>query len=152
FRIGFTEALIPSFRQAERRAEFNEILGRLGGKEMDEEGSVDREHYIESLTPAETHAYYRALTYWDAHSGSPTAIHDFLDDQERVAEGLHHSHYQPRTQAGLFDGPPEFPAPSRTTGISHAVIEAEREMRGLPAFQKARRSHGQSFDEGVAAV
>lgn len=41
---------------------------------------------------------------------------------------------------------------SQTTSIKHAVVEAERELQGLPQFTKARRSHGQSFDEGVAAV
>lgn len=39
-----------------------------------------------------------------------------------------------------------------TTSIKHAVVEAERELQGLPQFVKARRSHGESFDQGVAAV
>lgn len=43
-------------------------------------------------------------------------------------------------------------SPSDTTGIKHAVVEAERELQGLPQFIKARRSHGESFDQGVAAV
>lgn len=41
---------------------------------------------------------------------------------------------------------------SPTTSIKHAVVEAERELKGLPQFTKARRSHGESFDQGVSAV
>lgn len=44
------------------------------------------------------------------------------------------------------------PVTPPTTGIKHAVVEAERELQGLPQFEKARRTHGQSFDEGVADV
>lgn len=38
------------------------------------------------------------------------------------------------------------------TGIKHAIVEAERELQGLPQFARARRAHGQSFDEGVYDV
>ncbi len=41
---------------------------------------------------------------------------------------------------------------TNTTGIKHAIVEAERELAGLPQFAKARRSHGESFDQGVEAV
>lgn len=45
------------------------------------------------------------------------------------------------------------PAPDvKETGIKHSVVEAERELQGLPQFQKARRAAGVSFDEGVHAV
>lgn len=40
----------------------------------------------------------------------------------------------------------------RTTSIKHAVVEAERELQGLPQFQKAVRTHGESFEQGVSAV
>lgn len=47
---------------------------------------------------------------------------------------------------------PDVPQPDRLTGIKNAVVEAEREIQGLPQFQKARRAHGASFDEGVLDV
>lgn len=47
---------------------------------------------------------------------------------------------------------PDVPRLEDSTGINHAIVEAERELQGLPQFAKARRAHGQSFDEGVYDV
>jgi hypothetical protein len=102
-------------------------------------------------------------------------------DTERLATGAkpkvlaqHHSNFQPRTEAGQFDGPPtpEYaaarglpqaeegagapaarPSISEPTGIANAVTEAERAARGLdPIDKELVRSFPESHAAGIQIV
>lgn len=134
----------PKFIAKARARETQRAADKAAGIKQMRSGGPDTQILIDHLL----------VHGWDAFQTGKTTFNEWSAElKRRFGEDIEPHLKKVWAQiAGKEDSTiVERPAPV-STGIKHEIIEAERELQGLPQFQKARRAAGVSFDEGVAAV
>jgi len=77
----------PNLSDPQTRKDFNELLGRLGGRPMAETDISPRQAYLGELTPEERRAYHLAYESWNRHPAIAEA-HAFADSLGKLRETL----------------------------------------------------------------
>jgi hypothetical protein len=84
----FSLILCPPLKLEHARADFNQVLTRIGGKALSAEDVANRAAYKAGLTPEQLDAYHRTYFLWDEHKGDAREILKVLPARNSILHVL----------------------------------------------------------------